>query len=300
MQTQTTLRRHVRLSGIGLHGGRDTTLVLGPARAGAGIVFVRRDAPAAARFIRADWRAVASSRLATVLGNAHGIAASTVEHVLSALRGCEVDNAVVTLDGDEVPIVDGSALPFVNLIHDAGIKPLNAPRRHIRVLEPVEVRSGESFVRLEPYEGSRFSVAIDFASRAIGRQRLSLDISTESYIREIAPARTFGFEEQLDALRAQGLARGGSCANAIVVSGDTIRNLEGLRFADEFARHKLLDSMGDLYLAGAPLLAHYQAFRPGHALNVALLGALFARPEAWCEEIRALPTATPVLTAQAG
>jgi len=278
---QTTLRRPGAIAGIGLHSGRPMAMTLRPARAGRGIVFVRRDAPPAVRLIRADWRAVASSRLATVLGNGHGIAACTVEHVMAALRGCGVDNAVIDLDGDEVPIADGSAAPFVRLIRDAGLTPLHAPRRSIRVREPVEVCAGESRVRLEPHDGVRFTVGIDFPSRAIGRQQVSFDLDRPTFERDIAPARTFGFAEQLAELHAQGLARGGSTATAILVAGDTVLNPQGLRFADEFARHKLLDSIGDLYLAGAPLLGHYIGFKPSHALNVALLATLFAREEAW-------------------
>jgi UDP-3-O-[3-hydroxymyristoyl] N-acetylglucosamine deacetylase len=281
----------VQLSGIGLHGGRAVTMTLRPGRPDSGIVFVRNDAPRAARMIRATWRAVASSRLATVLGNHHGLAASTVEHLMSALRACEVDNAVVALEGDEVPIEDGSALPFLRLIRRAGLASLPAPRRYIRVLAPIEVRAGNSCASLKPCAGERFTVTIEFPSRAIGRQKVDFDLQRDSYEEAIAPARTFGFADQLDALRRQGLARGGSQDNAVVVDGDRVLNPEGLRFPDEFARHKLLDSIGDLYLAGAPLLARYQAFRPGHALNVALLSALFASRDNW-ESVTDAPITT--------
>jgi UDP-3-O-[3-hydroxymyristoyl] N-acetylglucosamine deacetylase len=256
-------------------------MTLRPGRPDSGIVFVRNDAPRASRVIRATWRAVASSRLATVLGNHHGLAASTVEHLMSALRACGVDNAVVALEGDEVPIADGSALPFLRLVRRAGLASLPAPKRFIRVLAPIEVRAGDSHACLEPFEGERFTVTVDFPSRAIGRQQAAFDARRDSYEEAVAPARTFGFTEHLEALRRQGLARGGSEENAIIVDGDRVVNAEGLRFADEFARHKLLDSIGDLYLAGAPLLAHYQAYRPGHALNVTLLSALFASRDNW-------------------
>lgn len=292
MHVQTTLRRPVSIDGIGLHSATPVRLTLRPGRSGSGIVFVRRDAPSTARIIRADWRGVTSSRLATVLGNDRGFLAGTVEHLMAALRGCGVDNAVAEIDGPEVPIMDGSAAPFAAMVREAGVVGQRAARRVIRVLEPVRVRDGGKMAELLPYPVARFTVTVAFASRAIGRQRCDVTLDEGVFEREVAAARTFGFREQLDELRRQGLARGGSVANAVVVDGDHILNPEGLRFADEFARHKLLDSVGDLYLAGAPLLAHYQALRPGHALNVALLAALFANEDAWRYETLEAPLRT--------
>jgi UDP-3-O-[3-hydroxymyristoyl] N-acetylglucosamine deacetylase len=275
------LSRPVRFAGIGLHTGQSITLTIRPRKADSGIVFVRRDVPGGASIIRAHWRQTRATQLATVLGNPYGLSVATVEHLLAALRGCGVDNAVIELDGPEVPIMDGSAAPMVELIEQAGLQTQTAARRYIRILQPVEVRDGDKFARLEPAANASFSVGIDFPSRAIGRQQYSLVLDEGVFQRELAVARTFGFLEQIAALRAQGLTRGGSLDNAIVIDGDRIMNPEGLRFADEFVRHKLLDSIGDLYLAGAPIIGHYQAFKPGHGLNAALLRALFAREQSW-------------------
>jgi UDP-3-O-[3-hydroxymyristoyl] N-acetylglucosamine deacetylase len=289
---QHTLRRPVRFAGIGLHTGRAISLTIRPRKAGAGIVFVRRDIPGVASIIHAHWRLTQATRLATVLGNQYGLSVATVEHLLAALRGCGVDNAVIELDGPEVPIMDGSAAPMVELIEQAGLQNQTVLRRFIRILHPVEVREGDKFARLEPSDEACFSIAIDFPSRAIGRQDYSLVLRDGVFQHQLAAARTFGFLDQIAALRACGLTRGGSLDNAIVIDGDRIINPEGLRFADEFVRHKLLDSIGDLYLAGAPIIGHYRAFKPGHGLNAALLRALFAGERSWTLETAPAAAAT--------
>jgi len=279
---QRTLRGPVRCEGIGVHSGRPVTMTLRPGRANTGIIVVRMDVPPAARIIRVHWTQVEATQLATVVGNRYGLSASTVEHLMAAFRGCGVDNAVVELDGPEIPIMDGSSAPLVSLIQRAGLRTQAAVRRYLRVLKVVEVRQGDKLARLSPDDRPRFSVGIDFPSPVIGMQSYSVVLNDGVFERELAACRTFGFQSDLETLRAQGLAQGGSLDNAILVAGDRVANPGGLRFPDEFVRHKLLDSIGDLYLAGAPIIGSYTAFKPGHALNAALLEALFADDSAWC------------------
>jgi UDP-3-O-[3-hydroxymyristoyl] N-acetylglucosamine deacetylase len=217
-----------------------------------------------------------------VVGNGEGLSASTVEHLMAAFRGCGVDNAVVELDGPEVPIVDGSSAPLVQLIESVGLRLQPVARQYLRVLKAVEVRDGDKFARLSPDDLPRFSVAIDFSSPVIGRQSYSMVLREGAFQQQLAECRTFGFKDELQALRLQGLALGGSLDNAILVEGAQVVNHGGLRRPDEFVRHKMLDSIGDLYLAGAPIVGSYSAFKPGHAMNASLLGALFADADAWC------------------
>jgi UDP-3-O-[3-hydroxymyristoyl] N-acetylglucosamine deacetylase len=225
---------------------------------------------------------VANSTLCTVLANEHGATVGTIEHLMAALSGCGIDNAVIELDGPEVPIMDGSAAPFVFLIECAGIAHQAAARRAIRVLRRVEVREGGRSVSLSPGTGSSFSFEIDFPSAAVAHQEGYIRLAQGSFEADLARARTFGFLSEVESLRARGLALGGSLDNAIVVDGDSVLNPGGLRFEDEFVRHKLLDSIGDLYLAGAPIIGHFHGHRSGHALNHRLLDALFADDAAWC------------------
>ncbi len=289
---QRTLRRAVSISGVGLHTGQNVTLTLRPGKPDAGVVFLRKDATAGTRIIRGNWRHVEYTQLATKLTNGEGLSALTVEHLMAALRACEVDNVVVELDSPEVPILDGSSKLLIALIDSAGQVAQAASRRFIRVLRPVEVREGDKWVRLEPGSGCTFDVEIDFPSAVIGRQRIALSLEGDSFRRELAAARTFGFMRDFDHLRQMGLVRGGSMDNAIVVDGDRVANPEGLRFPDEFVRHKLLDSIGDLYLAGAPILGHYRAFKPGHAMNAALVTQLLSAPDAheWVSEAETVTT----------
>ncbi|MEQ8967451.1 MAG: UDP-3-O-acyl-N-acetylglucosamine deacetylase [Azospirillaceae bacterium] len=285
---QRTLKSAIACKGTGLHSGARVAMTLEPAAPGTGIVFRRTDRPAAEADIPARFDAVADTRLCTVLANEAGTSIGTVEHLMAALRGCGVDNAVVALDGPEVPIMDGSAAPFVFLIECAGTVGQVEPRRVIRVLEPVEVVHGRGAevrsAHLAPADAAVFDFDIAFDTAAIGRQSHRFELSDGAFKTELADCRTFGFLAEVEQLRAAGLARGGSLANAIVVDGDRVLNEEGLRRADEFVRHKILDAMGDLYLAGAPIIGAYAGDKAGHALNNALLRALFERPEAWCHE----------------
>lgn len=275
---QKTLKNAIHCTGVGLHSGKPISMTLRPADIGTGLVFRRTDGDAAGVELPARFDAVCDTRMCTVLGDRDGVSIGTVEHLMAALAGCEIDNAVIELDGPEVPIMDGSSEPFVFLIECAGITVQDAPRRALKLLRPVRVVDGEAEASLLPGEDFTVALGIEFDTKAIGRQELFLTVSAQAFRKDIARARTFGFLHEVEALRKIGLARGGSLDNAVVVAGDRVMNEEGLRFEDEFVRHKVLDCIGDLYLAGGPLLAHYRGRRPGHALTNKLLRAVFADP----------------------
>ena len=280
---QTTLRNDISISGIGVHSGMPVTLTLHPADASTGIVFVRPASEGSyEREVRADVRAVAATEFATVLGDSVGPLVSTAEHVLAALRGLGVDNVVVEVDGSEAPILDGSASAFVEAIDQVGLVSQSAPRRYIQVLKPVRVTKGDAVGELRPYaRGLRIESEIDFDHPMIGRQRLDLDITPAAFRRDVARARTFGFLRDVAKLWSAGYALGASFENTLVVTEDRVLNPEGLRSPDEFVRHKVLDAVGDMALAGAPLLAAYRTVRGGHRLNYAVLSALMADTSAW-------------------
>ena len=285
MIQQRTLKSLTRAVGVGLHSGQRVELTLRPAAPDTGIVFRRIDLPEPVD-IRVSAAAVTDTRMASTLscGNAKVL---TVEHLMSACAGLGVDNLYVDITAEEVPILDGSAASFVFLLQSAGIVLQNAPRRFIRLLKPVEVRDGqgasEKWARLEPYHGYKLSFEIDFDHPAVDStgQRVVFDMSTDSYSKDIARARTFGFTKDVEMMRANGLALGGGMDNAIVMDDYKVLNAGGLRYDDEFVKHKILDAMGDLYLVGKPLLASYSAFRSGHGLNNLLLRELLDHPEAW-------------------
>jgi len=280
---QTTLRDQTAVSGIGVHSGLPATLTILPADADTGIVFVRCGAEGQPdREIRANVRAVTATEFQTVLGDAAGPLCSTAEHVLAALAGLGIDNAVIEIDGPEVPIMDGSAEPFIEAIDRVGVVALPAPRRYIQVLKPVRIACSESFGELRPYSrGFRLEIDVEFNHPLIGRQGVALDVSPENFRRELSRARTFGFMRDVAKLWSAGYALGASFENTLVVNENRVLNPEGLRFADEFVRHKALDAIGDLALAGSPLLGAYRSVRGGHKLNHAVLSALMADPSAW-------------------
>ena len=285
MLAQRTLKSLTKAVGVGLHSGQRVEITLRPAQPDTGIVFRRVDLPQPVD-IPVSATAVTDTRLASTLS--HGDAkVFTVEHLMSACAGLGVDNLYVDITAEEVPILDGSAASFVFLLQSAGIVLQNAPRHFIRVTQPVEVREGEGsgvkWARLDPYHGYKLSFEIDFKHPAVDStgQRVEFDMSTDSYTRDIARARTFGFTKDVEMMRANGLAMGGGLDNAIVMDDYKVLNSDGLRYDDEFVKHKILDAMGDLYLLGKPLLASYSAFRSGHGLNNVLLRALLAQPEAW-------------------
>ena len=285
MLQQRTLKTLTRAVGVGLHSGQRVELTLRPAQPDTGIVFRRVDLPEPVDIV-VSAAAVSDTRLASTLSNGN-VKVHTVEHLMSACAGLGVDNLYVDITAEEVPILDGSAASFVFLLQSAGIVLQNAPRRFIRLLAPVEVREGqgaaEKWARLAPFHGYRLSFEIDFSHPAVDAtgQRVVFDMSTDSYSRDIARARTFGFTKDVETMRANGLALGGGLDNAIVMDDYKVLNAEGLRYDDEFVKHKILDAMGDLYLVGKPLLASYSAHRSGHALNNRLLHELLRRPEAW-------------------
>ncbi len=280
---QTTLREQVTVSGIGVHSGLPVNLTLNPADAGTGIVFSRTDADGGEREVRADYRSVTATELATVLGDESGVLCSTAEHILAALRGLGVDNALVEIDGPEVPIMDGSAAPFVAAIDQVGVVTLSKARRYIKVLKPVRVAKGESFGELRPQDsGFSLDIEINFDSLLIGRQTISLDLTADTFRRELSRARTFGFMKDVSALWSAGKALGASFENTLVLSDNRILNTEGLRYPDEFVRHKALDAVGDLALAGAPIIGAYRSVRGGHRLNHRRAGRADVRSDGLC------------------
>src|SRR5947208_8468355 len=279
---QTTLRSQATVTGVGVHSGLPVSLTLGPASIDAGFIFVRAAPGGSEREVQATAKSVISTEFATVLGDREGPLVSTAEHVLAALRGMGIDNATIEIDGPEVPIMDGSAAPFVAAIDQAGILTQSGSRRLIQVLKPVQVAMGDSFGELLPNaSGFRTEVEIDFANPWIGRQSYTLELSPERFRREISRARTFGCMSDVARLWSAGFALGASFENSVVFDETRLLNPEGLRYSDECARHKVLDAIGDLSLAGLPLLGAYRSLRGGHKLNHAVLTALLADRNAW-------------------
>jgi UDP-3-O-[3-hydroxymyristoyl] N-acetylglucosamine deacetylase len=279
---QTTLRSQATVTGVGVHSGLPVNLTLGPAPIDAGFIFVRTGLDGSDREVQAVAESVIATEFATVLGDRDGPLVSTSEHVLAALRGMGVDNATVEVDGPEVPIMDGSAAAFVAAIDQAGIVTQSAARRFIQVLKPVQVAIGDSFAELRPHAGGfRVEVEIDFTNPVIGQQSYMLDLSPERFRREISRARTFGCMNDVAGLWSAGFALGASFENTVVFDEERLLNTEGLRYADECARHKVLDVVGDLALAGLPLLGAYHSVRGGHKVNHAVLKALLADRTAW-------------------
>jgi UDP-3-O-[3-hydroxymyristoyl] N-acetylglucosamine deacetylase len=293
---EKTLQSPVSCSGVALHSGVDVALRLLPAEIGSGIVVRRTDIANGGSLIPVNWKNVVSSQLATTIGNDYGVTVSTVEHLMAALAGCEIDNVVIEVNGSELPIIDGSAAPFVNLIETAGVVEQDAPRRAIQILSPISVKDNEKSLSLVP--GDRFSISfeIDFQASSIPCQKLAISPINGTFKSDIAKARTFGFAEDVDRMRSAGLALGGSLDNAIVISGNKILNQDGLRYEDEFVRHKILDCVGDLYLAGAPIIGHVNGSRSGHALNHELLRTLFEQKDAWRYSSIAEHGATPAVS----
>jgi len=278
---QKTLRGVAQCTGVGVHSGEKVTLRLLPADVDTGIVFIRTDLKNGARAIPARWDFVVETQLCTVIGNPHGGKVATIEHLMAALRAAEIDNAIVEVDGPEVPVMDGSADSFVFLIEMAGIVQQNAPRREIVVLKPVEVVAGCKQVALTPASEARFSVDISFDKKLIQNQHYDFCLSRTGFKNELSRARTFGFFEDVEKMLKLGFMRGGSLENAVVIKDEQVMNEGGLRFADEFVRHKMLDAIGDLSLAGAPIRGHFSGTCTGHAMNNKLLHALFADASAW-------------------
>lgn len=276
MNRQQTIARTASLSGAGVHSGKPARLTVRPAEEGAGVRFVRTDVTDRDAVIPALVTKVTTTELGTNMSNEAGVSVATVEHFLAACSGLGVDNIIAELDGPELPILDGSSRPFVDLLKQAGLQQQGAPRRMLKILKPVEVRHGAKFVRLSPGKGFEMRVIIDFPTKAIGRQEIRFVMTPGAFARDVAWARTFGFVHQAERLHAMGKGLGASMDNTIVVEGDAILNPGGLQADDEFVRHKLLDVIGDLFLAGGPIEGLYEGEQPGHALNNQLLRAVFA------------------------
>jgi UDP-3-O-[3-hydroxymyristoyl] N-acetylglucosamine deacetylase len=284
---QHTLASPTWFEGIGVHSGRLVRAWLRPAPVDTGVVFVRADVAGRDNVVRVAPEAVTATALNTEIVNGDGVTVSTIEHLMAAFAALSIDNVVVELDGPELPIMDGSAAPFVSFIDRAGRRTQESPRRYIEVLRPVEIQQGAKRACLYPL-GRPAAVLdlefeIDFPSRAIGRQSVELTVDEAAFRRELAAARTFGFLHEVQALRERGLALGGGMDNAIVVDGDEVLNPEGLRFEDEFVRHKALDAIGDLYVLGAPVIGRFEGRYAGHAINNVLVRALASQPAAWRE-----------------
>jgi UDP-3-O-[3-hydroxymyristoyl] N-acetylglucosamine deacetylase len=278
---QTTLRAPVKLEGRGVHSGSPVHLTLRPASADKGIVFIRKGLDdGAQRVIRARHDAVSATELCTIIGDVQTGAVATIEHLMSALYGLGVDNALVEVDGMETPIMDGSAHEFVKAIEAVGVTLLGENRRYIKVVRPVRVENGASFCEFRPFaDGFRLDVEIDFETPIIGRQRRVFDLDPQAYVSEISRARTFGFMRDVEMLWKMGFALGASLDNTVAIGDDKIVNAEGLRYEDEFVRHKILDAIGDLALAGLPLIGEFRSYRGGHRMNYSALRALFADAE---------------------
>lgn len=280
VQRQATLRAPAQCAGVALHSGAHVNLALKPAPIGTGIVFVRTDITDRENDIAVRADAVTDVKRCTTISNHAGIGVSTIEHLMAALSASGVDNLYIEIDGPEVPALDGSSEQFLQMIEDAGVMSQQAPRRYIKVLKSVEVQVGAAYARIDPHHCLHLDVTIDFAEAAIGRQRLEIEPDVKDFRERLASARTFARAHEVVALREAGLSLGGSYDNAVVVDGDKVLNPGGLRYSDEFVRHKALDLLGDMYVGG-PLLGRVTTVRAGHALNHQLLLALFADPKAW-------------------
>ncbi|TBW38702.1 UDP-3-O-acyl-N-acetylglucosamine deacetylase [Siculibacillus lacustris] len=279
---QTTIAETIRIVGTGVHSGDTVSLNLHPADTDTGIVFLRTELSKRRDVeIPAFWKFVSATDLCTMVGDPRDASVATIEHLMAALRGLSIDNLVIEIDGGEVPVMDGSAGDFIEAIDQVGLVTQSSRRRYIKVLKPVRVENGKAWAELTPYAGSRYEVTIDFAEQVIGRQSIGLDLTPTTFRKHVARARTFGFVRDLEKLLPMGLCRGSSLENSVAIQDDRVLNPEGLRWTDEFVRHKLLDAIGDLALSGAPLLGRYRSYRGGHKLNYLTLKALLEDASAW-------------------
>lgn len=274
---QTTLAEQVTLTGIGVHSGKPASITLVPADAGVGIVFTRSDQEEAPE-VRARWDSVSATALCTVLGDPSEDGISTVEHIMAALFGMGVDNLVVEIDGPEMPIMDGSSAAFVEAIEASGLRELDRGRRYLKVKKTIRVDNGGAWCELHPHDGTRFDITIDFPTPAIGKQRFAADMTPEVFRDDLSRARTFGYVKDVEQLWKMGFALGSSLENSVAISDDKVLNPEGTRWPDEFARHKALDAVGDLALAGLPILGLYRSYKGGHKMNHSILVKLFEDP----------------------
>lgn len=295
MTFQKTLRNSISCTGVGVHSGNVVNMTLRPAEAGTGIVFRRTDVDAAIADVPARYDTVTELVMCTTIANEAGVKVATIEHLMAAFSGSGIDNALVELDGPEVPVMDGSSAPFIFLIECADVIDQAKPRQFIKVLKEISVTDGDAEAVLSPGDNISVSFEIAFDNKRIGHQSCSFNLRNGTFKNEISRARTFGFLGELEQLKSMGLAKGGSLDNAVVLSGEDVLNEEGLRYQDEFVRHKALDAIGDLYLAGAPIIGQFQGVRSGHSLNNKLLHAFLSDKDAWC-----LTTEAPVRSSNVG
>jgi UDP-3-O-[3-hydroxymyristoyl] N-acetylglucosamine deacetylase len=291
---QTTIAGKVSCCGVALHSGKKVNMKLYPAEAGTGVQFVRLDVEEEKSVVAANYFNVSNTTLGTTISNEYGVSVSTIEHVMAALWGMGVDNIIITLDGSEVPIMDGSSEPFVFLIECVGVKKLSAKRDIVEILNTVTVKEGDSVSSISPFDGIKLGIAIDYPGTLIPRQKALYDFSTDSFKNALCRARTFGFAADVEKLQAQGLALGGSLDNAIVLNHETVLNKDGLRYDNEFVRHKALDCVGDFFLSGFRIRGAVSTHRPGHGINNKLLRALFANRNAWRLTTSSYTTQMPV------
>lgn len=278
---QNTIQNEIHSNGVGLHSGKDINMTFFPARADQGITFIRTDLEEGKNVIKASWDKVVDTRMCTVIGNEHGATIGTVEHLMAAIRGCGIDNVVIEIDGAEVPIMDGSAEPWIFLLECAGLEQQSKVRKAIKLLKEISIEEEGKAVTMSPAGNISFKFDIDFESKAIGKQQKEVDFHETVFKKDLSRARTFGFLKDVEMLKSMGLAIGGSLNNAVVIDGDEIMNEEGTRYKDEFVRHKILDSVGDLFLAGAPIIGDFHGVKSGHDLNNKLLRAMFADKSAY-------------------
>ena len=295
MTYQKTLRNSISCTGVGVHGGQLVNMTLKPAPADTGVIFRRTDVADEVAEIPARFDTVTELVMCTTIANDAGVKVATIEHLMAALSGSGVDNVIVEIDGPEVPVMDGSSAPFIFLIECADTVELDQPRRYIKILKEVEVRDGDAVAVLTPGDNISVSFEIEFDNKRIGQQQCRVNLRNGAFKKELSRARTFGFLSELEQLKSMGLAKGGSLDNAIVLSGEDILNEEGLRYDDEFVRHKALDAVGDLYLAGSQIIGQFTGYRSGHALNTKLLHAVLQDDDAWC-----YTTEAPLRTSQVG
>jgi UDP-3-O-[3-hydroxymyristoyl] N-acetylglucosamine deacetylase len=279
--SQNTVADHIEIQGTGLHSGADTTLRIHPAKVDNGIVFMRSDVCDRNNLIPALWNNVVDTKLCTVIGNNDGVTIGTIEHLMAALHALDITNAMVELDGPEVPIMDGSSEPFIQAIQKIGVAAQAAQQKAIKILEEINYQEDGKTVSLSPSDETQYEMSIDFDHGSIGQQSCALKLNAASFTKDISNARTFGFIHEVNHLRSLGLCLGGSLENAVVLDAQTILNPEGLRHDDEFARHKLLDAVGDIYLAGHRIIGTYRGHKSGHAMNNKILHELFANPKKW-------------------
>ena len=279
--SQNTVANHVEIQGTGLHSGADTILRIHPAKVDNGIVFTRNDVSDRNNLVPALWDNVVDTKLCTVIGNKDGVSVGTIEHLMAALNALNITNAMIELDGPEVPIMDGSSEPFIQAIKKVGLQEQDAVQKAIKITKEIKYVEDDKVVTLTPSEASDFEITIDFDHGSIGKQSYGLQLDGDSFANTISDARTFGFVHEVNHLRSLGLCLGGSLENAVVLDEKQILNPEGLRHDDEFARHKLLDAIGDIYLAGHRIVGRYNGYKAGHAVNNEVLKVLFANPDKW-------------------